>query len=74
MATIAENLATAKANYAATLASISASPKPSYSIDGRSYSWVEYQKFILEQMAAIDKQTASESGSDTFEGVVFGGT
>jgi len=56
------------------LASISASPKPSYSIDGRSYSWVEYQKFLLEQMAAIDKQTASESGSDTFEGVVFGGT
>ena len=74
MPTVAANLQTAKENYATILASISASPKPTYSIDGRSYSWVEYQKFLMEQMKAIDAQLSSESGDDTFECVVTGGT
>ena len=66
MATIAENLATAKANYAAQLAEISASPKPSYSVAGRSFSWAEYQRFLLEQMATIDVQLASESPNEVY--------
>jgi hypothetical protein len=53
MPTTAENLQTAYDNYATILADISESPKPTYSLDGQSFSWTEYQRFLLEQMAAI---------------------
>jgi hypothetical protein len=62
MATITENLATAKANLAANLASITANPKPSYSVDGKAYSWTEYMTALLAAMTAIDEQTVGEEG------------
>lgn len=64
MPTTAENLATAYANYATILAEISENPKPTYSIDGQSVSWTEYQRFLLEQMAAIRME---QTGTDHFE-------
>ena len=72
MATIAENLATAKANFAQQLADISANPKPSYSVDGRSYQWGEYLKFLTDSMNAIDISIQSEEGPD--EVVIQGNT
>ena len=59
MATAAENLQTAYDNFAAKLAEISESPKPSYSIDGQSVSWVEYYKFLMEQMKSIREELSS---------------
>jgi hypothetical protein len=53
VATVAENLATAKANYAAKLAEISADPKPTYSVNGRSISWGEYHKMLLDMISSI---------------------
>lgn len=66
MPTLAENLQAAKTNYAAQLADISANPKPSYSVGGRSFSWTEYQRFLIEQMSAIDIQLATDSTSEVY--------
>lgn len=60
MPTDAENLATTKSNMLATLASITANPKPTYSIDGQTVSWTEYQKFLLESIERINTLLNSE--------------
>jgi hypothetical protein len=62
MATIAENLATAKAGFARQLAEISANPKPSYTVDGRTYNWNEYLRFLMESMKSLDEAIQSEEG------------
>jgi hypothetical protein len=54
--TDAENLAQTRTNYITTLAAISANPKPTYSVAGRSFSWTEYQKFLLDMVKSIDAQ------------------
>lgn len=41
---------------------ITASPKPSYSIDGQSFSWNEYLKTLLEQVKALDEVIAGSQG------------
>lgn len=64
MATITENLLTAKANFAQQLADLSANPKPSYTVDGKSYSWGEYLKFLIDAMASIDLQIQQEEGPE----------
>lgn len=65
MATDAENLATIKSNALARLAELSASPKPSYAIDGQSVSWNEYAQMLQEQIAWCDKQLAAETPCET---------
>lgn len=61
MATDAANLATIKSNALERLAELSASPKPSYSIDGQQFSWAEYQKLLMDQVAWCDQQLAAET-------------
>jgi hypothetical protein len=48
MPTILENIQTARENIAATLADITANPKPTYSVDGLSVSWADYFKMLTE--------------------------
>lgn len=55
MPTPAENVATAIANYTAILVDVSVNPKPSYSLDGESYSWTEYQNFLADKIAELRK-------------------
>lgn len=62
MATYAENLTTARDQMAAQLASITASPKPTYSENGRTMSWVEYQKFLLDGLKEIEARIQSAAG------------
>lgn len=58
VATVLQNYETARANYAAQLAEISANPRPSYSVGGRSFDWVGYQRFLLEMIAKMDEHIA----------------
>jgi hypothetical protein len=58
------NLSAARNNLAARLAEVTASPKPSYSIGGQSVSWSEYQRLLLDQLAAIDERI---NGAEPFE-------
>jgi soluble cytochrome b562 len=61
MATVAENLTTAIAGYAAALAADSVSPQASYSLDGKSVSRNEWreglQKLIDNLQKTINQQT-----------------
>lgn len=58
MATNAENLATIKANILAQLATLTdaSTRKLSYSIDGQSVSWTEYQDMLFRQLDTVNKQ------------------
>ena len=58
MATDAENLATIKANILAQLATLTdaSTRKLSYSIDGQSVSWTEYQDMLFRQLDNVNKQ------------------
>ena len=58
MATAAEIKALALTRLAETLAN----PKPSYSIDGQSVSWTEYQKMLQETIRWADEQAAVDAG------------
>lgn len=62
MATQAENLTTAANNIAATLASISASPKPTYSVDGQTVSWSEYFQMLTMQISVLRRQAQEADG------------
>jgi len=62
MVTEAENIATIRANLLASLATESANPKPSYSIDGQSVDWNGYRAAILAQVAALNAVLAASVG------------
>ena len=62
MATVLENLTTARDNYASQLASISAKPKPNYSLDGQSVSWAEYQAFLMDKIEKLNELIQQEGG------------
>lgn len=61
MATDAEQVATIKSAALARIAEITATPKPSYSIDGQSVSWGEYLQQLQGTVAWCDKQLAAQS-------------
>lgn len=58
MPTEAEQVAAIRAQALATLASITAEPKPSYAIDGQSVSWGEYLRQLRETVAWCERQLA----------------
>lgn len=63
----ATTLATIKTQILARLQEITATPKPSYSIDGQSISWNEYFVNLTDALEKINKQLANAEGP--FEGV-----
>ena len=58
----ATSVATIKAQTLAIIAQITASPKPSYSIEGRSISWGEYLRQLQETVKWCDEQAAADEG------------
>ena len=53
-------LTTLKSQIEARLLEITASPKPSYSIDGQSFSYNEYFTTLMEQLAKTKEAIAQE--------------
>jgi len=51
-----DDLITSRANIAANIAAVTASPKPSYSVQGQSVSWGEY---LAQLQDAFDKVNAT---------------
>jgi hypothetical protein len=64
MPTDLNQVQTIKSQTLTLIATITASPKPSYSIDGQSVSWTEYLKQLQATVAWCDEQLARE---DPFE-------
>jgi hypothetical protein len=62
MATDADNIATIRANLLAALATESANPKPSYSVDGQQVDWNGYRTAILGQIVALNGLQAAAVG------------
>lgn len=64
MPTAAENLITARDGYAAKLAAIASDTDHhvTYTDQGRSFSWTEYQAFLLKQIDDINKSIQALSG------------
>lgn len=63
MATDAENIATIRSNLLTALATESANPKPSYSIDGQSVDWNGYRAALMKQIADCNSLLAAAEGS-----------
>ena len=63
MATDAENIATIRSNLLTALATESASPKPSYSIDGQSVDWNGYRAALMKQIADCNALLTAAAGS-----------
>lgn len=60
MATVYENLITAKAAIATEIATISAILGPTYSKDGQSFDKIGYLKSLQEQLQTINDSLAQE--------------
>lgn len=62
MATDAANIATIRSNLLTALATESANPKPSYSVDGQSVDWNGYRASVLKQIADLNSLMAAAEG------------
>ena len=62
MTTDADTLQTAYSNFCAILAQITANPRPTYSLDGKSVSWNEYYSMILSNMENVRRQMVLAGG------------
>jgi len=57
-----DSITTARDNVATLLASITANPKPNYSVDGESYSWGDYVAMLSNQLEVLDKAVQRAGG------------
>lgn len=69
MATTAQNIDTAIANYAAILADVSANPKPTYTAGGRTFDWKSYQEFLIDAMDRLQAAKQNTGGPFIVRGV-----
>lgn len=67
MSSAKESLVRSRENYIAALEQISNDPKPTYSIDGESWSWVEYQTFLIDKISTLKTLITSEDDDDIVE-------
>jgi DNA-binding ferritin-like protein len=58
MATYMENLETARDQCAERLVEITASPKPSYNVNGQQVSWTAYQQMLTKQISELNSLIA----------------
>jgi hypothetical protein len=59
---VLDDLQAARTNVAARIAEITASPKPSYSLDGQSVSWESYLSTLTKQMQELNRLIQIEGG------------
>lgn len=71
--TILDDLTTARANYVTQLVEISTNPKPSYSVNGQSFNWTEYQRFLMDQIERLDSLIVQTSDPYEIATQVFTG-
>ena len=57
-----DDLTTARDQIAARLVEITASPKPSYTVDGQTVSWTAYLKELREAMSSLDAEILKADG------------
>jgi hypothetical protein len=55
-----ENLQTIRSQILTELAAITAERKPTYSIDGQTFSWNDYRSRLLTDLREVDELIAAE--------------
>ncbi len=63
MSTRAQNLDQAIDNLAAVLAQVTASPKPTYQVDGENYQWTEYVQMLMTQTKELEQMRQRADGA-----------
>lgn len=61
----AEQLRATRTAYVQQLYDLRTKKKPTYSVAGRSFSWVEYRKFLMESIKEIDELLAIAGLADS---------
>ena len=56
------NLRSAYIRATANLNDLLANPKPSYTVDGRTYNWKEYQEMLFAQLRGLKELIGDEAG------------
>lgn len=59
MPTDLENLKTIRSQILTELASITAQRKPTYSVDGQTFSWNDYRSRLLSDLREVDEMIAA---------------
>jgi hypothetical protein len=59
---VLDDLTAARENVAAQLRNLTANPKPTYSLDGKSVSWESYFGMLTRQMEELNKLIQIEGG------------
>jgi len=57
--TYIDDLITTRDNIASLMASITANPKPNYSIDGQTVAWGDYLEMLREQLKGLNEAIAA---------------
>ncbi len=71
MGTVAQqNLQQTITNITQALANLSISPKPSYSVDGVSYSWESLFSMLTDKLKVLRQEVQAEDGA--FEIITWG--
>jgi hypothetical protein len=55
-----ENLRTIRSQILTELAAITAERKPTYSVDGQTFSWNDYRSRLLSDLREVDELIAAE--------------
>lgn len=68
--TVTAKLVQARENYADQLVALSnpEKRKVSYTVDGRSMTWTEYQKFLMDSIDQLDKAIAQRQAGEIGDG------
>ena len=61
MPTDLENLRSIKSQLIAALADLTANPKPTYSVNGQSFSWSEHRAGLMQQLTEVNGLIQAES-------------
>jgi hypothetical protein len=64
MATNLEHLKTIRSQILAELADLTAHRKPTYSVDGQTFSWNDYRSRLISDLREIDELIAAEEPAE----------
>ena len=70
--TYISDLTTARDTLASTLATESASPKPDYSVDGRTISWTQYRASLVKEIKDLNQMIINAGGAVEISSIALG--
>lgn len=66
------DLLASREGISAKLAALYADPKPTYSVDGRSWSWDQHRASLLKELADVNKLIIQATGAMELRSIALG--